>query len=91
MALSVVLTGACGAHAWGQMRTSVDVPLAFRWMFFLYAFAFFFAAWANYVMMLVTLYSKHHQPGPYHVGTFTLLLLVTYWFSVSFRVRRRLV
>jgi len=78
MALSILVTAACGAHAWHSLRAIPSVPSALRAVSFLYAAAFFFAAWANSVMLLATLLAGRYQRGPYHLGTFTLLLVVSY-------------
>lgn len=78
MALSILVTAACGAHAWHSLRTGSSAPSALQWASAIYAVAFFFAAWANSVMLLVTLLAGRYQQGPYHLGTFTLLLVVTY-------------
>ncbi len=78
MALSILVTVACGAHAWHSLRTGRGVPSALQWASAIYALAFFFAAWANSVMLLATLLAGRYQQGPYHLGTFTLLLVVSY-------------
>lgn len=61
-----------------QSKNRKQRPSALQWASAIYAVAFFFAAWANSVMLLVTLLAGRYQQGPYHLGTFTLLLVVTY-------------
>lgn len=85
MAVTIALMIGFGAHAWAQVRSRARQPAALRWVVGLYALAFFFAAWANFVMVLVTLLAHEYQQGPYRVGTFSLLLLATYVLTLGVR------
>ncbi len=78
MAFSILLTAACGAHAWSTLSRGTGRPPALQWASAVYAVTFFFAAWANSVMLLVTLLAGRYKQGPYHLGTFTLLLVAAY-------------
>lgn len=55
----------------------------------MYGMAFSFAAWANFVMVVVSVNAGQYHSGPYHVGTFTMLLAVTYFLTVISRIWNR--
>lgn len=86
--LTLLMVLACGMHSWALFRSSGYRPSSIRWAFALYSAGFAFLAWANAVMLVVTLYAREYKQGPYRVGTFSLLLAVAYLFSASFRLRR---
>jgi len=87
MGVTILLTMGCGAHAWATMRQQKGLPVSARFSLVLYAAALFFAAWANCVMMFVTLLAGRYQQGPYHLGTFTLLLVGAYVLTEGVRWR----
>ncbi len=86
LTLGVVV--ACGMHSWALSRSSDNRPSSIKWAFALYATGFVFVAWANFVMLIVTLYAREYKQGPYRVGAFSLLLAAAYLFTASFRLRR---
>jgi hypothetical protein len=88
IAVTVLVTAACGVHAWASLRSSKHLLPSGRWILLLYAGAFLFAAWANFVLLLVTAYSGSYKQGPYRFGMFSLLLVVTYFFAARSATRR---
>lgn len=86
--VTILVVLLCGAHAWSKWKDG-DNSSPWRWVFFMYGLAFSFTAWANFVMVVVSINAGQYHSGPYHVGTFTLLLAVTYFLTVISRLWRR--
>ena len=86
--ITLAFTLLCGMHAWAQFRRGEARSSYLRWVYFLYAAAFMFVTWANFVMMMVTIYAHDYRPGPYHLATLSLLLTIAYIFTAMLRIGR---
>lgn len=88
IALTGLLALACGAHAAALLPRLRESSASLGAVAAIYATAFFFAAWTNFVVVIVSVYAGRYTPGPFSIGTFTLLLVVAYFFTVSFHLLR---
>ena len=77
--VAFLLTAAFGIHAYYQHKQeSVEVVSPRKWMYWIYAMVFLGASAANFAQLCVTIVFRNYEKASFHLGYFTLLLILSY-------------
>jgi cell division protein FtsW (lipid II flippase) len=77
--VAFLLTSAFGIHAYYQhKRESVEAVSPRKWMYWIYAVVFLIASAANFTQLCVTVIFRNYEKASFHLGYFTLLLMLSY-------------
>lgn len=77
--VAFLLTSAFGIHAfYNHKREVVDVASPRRWMYWLYSLVFLGVSIANFTQLCVTIVFRDYEKASFHLGYFTLLLILSY-------------
>ncbi|MCX8053279.1 MAG: hypothetical protein N3B12_05685 [Armatimonadetes bacterium] len=77
--VAFLLTAALGLHAFYQhKKESVRVVSPRRWMYWIYAVVFLAVGAANFMQLCVTIVFRNYAKASFHLGYFTLLLILSY-------------
>ena len=74
-----LLTVALGVHAYYQHKQeSIQAVSPRKWMYWIYSMAFLAASAANFTQFCVTVVFRSYEKASFHLGYFTLLLMLSY-------------
>ena len=77
--IAFLLTAGLGIHAYYQhRRESVEAISPRKWMYWIYAAVFLVASAANFSQLCVTMVFRNYEKASFHLGYFTLLLMLSY-------------
>ncbi len=76
---SFLLTAGLGTHAYYlHRREFVEAISPRKWMFWIYSMVFLVASLANFLQLCVTMVFGDYQKSVFHIGYFTVLLMLSY-------------
>lgn len=98
--LTFLVTSAAGIHAYALFKSTRHVTersawasgysrRPIKWSFLLFAAAFLFAAVLNFIYLLVAIAMRSYAAGPFRLGTFSLIVAVSYLIIVFGSGRNR--
>lgn len=74
-----LLTAGFGIHAFYQhKREAFDIASPRRWMYWIYAVVFLGVSVVNFAQLCVTVVFRDYEKASFHLGYFTLLLILSY-------------
>ncbi len=87
--IAFLLTAGFGTHAYYQHKQeAVEAVSPRKWMYWMYATVFLGASAANFLQLCVTIVFRNYEKASFHLGYFTLLLMLSYAALLA-GVRRR--
>jgi len=87
--VAFLLTAGFGIHAYYQHRQeAVEAVSPRKWMYWIYSMVFLAASAANFTQLCVTVVFRNYEKASFHLGYFTLLLMLSYAALLA-GVRRR--
>ncbi len=77
--VAFLLTAGLGIHAYYQHKQeAVEAVSPRKWMYWIYATVFLAASAANFTQLCVTVVFRNYEKASFHLGYFTLLLMLSY-------------
>jgi len=77
--VAFLLTAGFGIHAYYQHKQeAVEAVSPRKWMYWIYATVFLAASAANFSQLCVTMVFRNYEKASFHLGYFTLLLMLSY-------------
>ncbi len=74
-----LLTAGLGIHAYYQHRQeAIEAVSPRKWMYWIYSMVFLGASLANFLQLCVTLVFSDYERSSFHIGYFTVLLMLSY-------------
>ena len=87
--VAFLLTSGFGIHAYyAHKQEAVEAVSPRKWMYWIYAMVFLAASAANFTHLCVTMVFRNYERASFHLGYFTLLLMLSYAALLA-GVRRR--
>ena len=77
--VAFALTAGFGIHAYYQHKQeSIEAVSPRKWMYWLYSMVFLVGCGAIFMQLCVTMVFRNYATASFHVGYFTLLLMLSY-------------
>ncbi|MDH7602292.1 MAG: hypothetical protein QHI38_09110 [Armatimonadota bacterium] len=74
-----LLTSGFGIHAFYQHKLEAfDAASPRRWMYWIYSLVFLGVSAANFMQLCITVVFRDYERASFHLGYFTLLLILSY-------------
>jgi cell division protein FtsW (lipid II flippase) len=77
--IAFLLTAGFGIHAFYQHKQeAIEAVSPRKWMYWIYSVVFLGASSINFMQLCVTMVFRNYQKASFHLGYFTLLLMLSY-------------